>query len=332
MVGEDIRMEEIKGVIPWSQKNYYDKIIVWIGEELKNANLHVKGDVEHLKETDLTLLLRMPTNEDDYYFKAVGAASKFEAALSQELYRDSPGRTVNVLGIHETEGWLLMKDLYGEPLRMQKDKKLWQRAISEYAELQVSEIGSVDKFLQMGVPDRRIPNLKEEINHHLEEMCLTGLSKEETNQVLSLLPALMEMSDEMDSIPASIEHGDLHTNNIRIVEDNLVFFDWGDASISHPFFSTRVFWHALDDLTSSEAEWLGIVEEFRSYYLEPWTKFGSMKEIDNILRISDELACVQRALSWHLYITPNRKDKLVSYKKPSQWLRLLLEHRALVRK
>lgn len=325
-------MSEIKAVIPWSEKNYYDKVNGWIGEELNKVNLNTKGDIEHVKETDLTLLLRVPTDKEDYYFKAVGAASKFEAAFSQELYRKCPGKTVDVLGIHETEGWLLMKDLYGDALRMRKDKKLWQRAISEYAELQVSQIGNVDKFLQIGVPDRRMPTLKEEINQHLEEMCLTGLAKEETNQILSLLPILLEMCDEMDSIPASIEHGDLHTNNIQIVENNLVFFDWGDASISHPFFSTRIFWHALDDLISSEAEWLGIVEEFRPHYLEPWTKFGAMKEIDNILRISDELACVQRALSWHLYITPNRKDKLDSYNKPSQWLRLLLEHRALVGK
>lgn len=323
-------MSEIKAVIPWSQKNYYDKVNGWIGEELNKVNLKIKGDIERVKETDLTLLLRVPTDKEDYYLKAVVAASKFEAALSQELYRKCPGKTEDVLGIHETEGWLLMKDLYGEPLRTRKDKKLWQRAISEYAELQVSQMDNVDKFLQIGVPDRRMPNLKEEINQHLEEMCLTGLSKEETNQILSLLPELMEMCDEMDSIPASIEHGDLHTNNIRIVEDKLVFFDWGDASISHPFFSTRIFWHALDDLISSEAEWLGLVEEFRPYYLEPWTKFGSMKEIDHILRISDELACVQRALSWHVYITPSRKDKVDSYNKPSQWLRLLLEHRALV--
>lgn len=322
-----------KILIPWSQENYYESIYGWIEEELEKANLHVKGNIEHVKESDMTLLLCVPTYEDNYYFKAVGLAAKYEAALSQELYRKCPGKTVDVLSINEKEGWLLMKDLKGEPLRLQKDKRVWQKAISEYAELQISQIGNVDKFLQMGVPDRRMRILKEEINNYLEEMCATGLSKEETNQMLSLLPELLEMCDEMESnIPASIEHGDLHTNNIRIVENKFVFFDWGDASISHPFFSTRIFWHALDDLISSEAEWLGMVEEFRPYYLEPWSKFGSMKKIDKTLRISDELACVQRALSWHLYITPNRKDKDDSYNKPSQWLRLMLEHRALVGK
>ncbi|MFP3720658.1 phosphotransferase [Niallia circulans] len=326
-------MSKKKGTIPWSQENYYGRIIDWIVEELDKVNLRVQGNIKHIKETDLTLLLRVLTNEDNYYFKAVGSVLKFEAALSKELYRKCPERTGDILAINETEGWLLMKDFKGEPLRIQKDKKLWQKAIGDYAELQISQIGNVDKFLQIGVPDRRMPILKEEINQYLEEMCLTGLSKEETNQILSLLPILLEMCDEMASnIPASIEHGDLHTNNIRIVENKFVFFDWGDASISHPFFSTRVFWHALDNLISSETEWLGMVEEFRPYYLEPWTRFGSMKEIDKTLRISDELACIQRALSWHLYITPNRQDKSDSNHKPSQWLRLLLEHRTLLGK
>ncbi|THE10369.1 hypothetical protein E1I69_18960 [Bacillus timonensis] len=117
--------------------------------------------------------------------------------------------------------------------------------------------------------------------------------------------------------------------NVEKVKDT---FDWGDASVSHPFFSTRIFWHALDDLIHDETEWLGMVNEFRPFYLEPWTKFASITELDKALRLSDELACVQRALSWHLYLTPYSQNKDENDDRPAQWLRLLLEYRSLVGK
>ncbi len=326
-------MAERKSLIPWFQENYKDYIKNWIDKELEKANVYLNGEIEHIKESDTSLVLRVPTNEDNYYFKAVGPGSKYEVSLSRLLHMENPKKTVEVLGINETEGWQLMKELKGQTLRTLKDKKVWQKAISEYAEFQISQIGNVEKFLQIGVPNRRISILKEEINQNIVQMCETGLSKEETKSVMALLPTLMDMCDEMESIiPASIEHGDLHTNNIMVVENNVVFFDWGDASVSHPFFSTRIFWNTLYDLISLESEWLEMVEEFRPYYLEPWTKIAPMKEIDRALRISDELACVYRALGWHLYITPYREDKADSYNKPAQWLQVLLEHRALLGK
>ncbi|MBS4197689.1 phosphotransferase [Lederbergia citri] len=326
MSGQDI-------LIPWFQENYDDQVEGWIREELEKASLSIRGKMERVKETDMSLVIRVPTNEDDYYFKVVGSASKQEAMLSRELNITHPGKTVEVLAVNEMRGWLLMRDLKGQSLRTLKDKKIWQKAISEFGELQITELENIERLLQLGVPDRRMSVLKEEIQQRLEEMCATGLNKEQTNQVMTLLPILLEMCDELESIiPASLEHGDLHSNNIRLVENNIVFFDWGDASVSHPFFSTRIFWHALDDLIESESEWLRLVDEFRPYYLEPWTKIAPMRELERALRISDELACVQRALSWHLYITPNRKNKHESYNKPSQWLQLLLEQRALVGK
>jgi aminoglycoside phosphotransferase (APT) family kinase protein len=318
---------------PWLQVNYEDHVLHWIRDELDKVGLHINGNIERVKETDISLVLRIPTNDGDFFVKDGSSASKHEAILSKQLHQMYPGKTGDVLAINEAEGWLFMKDVGGQPLRARKDKKLWQRALREFAELQVAELENIDRLLEIGVPDRRMHVLKTEIEQYLEEMCATGLSNEETRSVMGLLPDLLAMCDELDAIiPASLEHGDLHTNNIRLVDNNLVFFDWGDASISHPFFSTRIFWHALDDLIASEADWLPMVEEFRPYYLEPWTKLAPMKELDRALRISDELACVQRALSWHLYITPNRVNREESWNKPSQWLQLFLEHRVLVGK
>jgi len=47
------------------------------------------------------------------------------------------------------------------------------------------------------------------------------------------------------------------------------------------------------------------------------------------LLLAEQVGCVYRALSWHLYITPYRTNKEESFNKPAQWLKLLLDHRRL---
>ncbi len=316
---------------PWFLQNFHKRMEEWVQTEVVKARHTLTGMLEQVKESDFCLIVRVPTTEGDFYFKATGSAASHEAALSEHLDNTYPGKSVAIVATNQSEGWLLMKDVEGEPLRCLKDKELWMRAIHHYAELQVSEVENVETLLSIGVTDRRMHVIKGEIAQHLAGMCATGLNEEETAKVMALQPELLRMCDEMDKIlPATLDHGDLHSANIRLVRGDIVFFDWGDASVTHPFFSTRVFWHALDDLIESESEWLAMVNEFRPYYLEPWTKFAPMHELEKALQISDQLACVVRALSWHLYLTPSREDKAESFKRPSQWLQLLLEHRALV--
>lgn len=298
----------------------------WVTEQVGPV-----GERTVIKDTDVSTVIQFSTTKGDAYF--LKKASSFEGRLSDHLSSHHTGKTASVVAVHEVEPWFLMKEIGGDTLRGQKDKALWQQALREYARLQVSETDHVETLIAMGVPDRRMPILKEEIRTHLADMCATGLTEEETGQVLSLESELLDMCDVLDTlVPASIEHGDLHTNNIVTVDHEPVFFDWGDASVSHPFFSTRIYWHALDDLLESKDEWLGMVDEFRPYYLAPWTQFASIEELENGLRLADELACVQRAITWHAYITPLRENKEESYNRPAQWLRLWLEHRRLVGK
>jgi hypothetical protein len=140
---------------------------------------------------------------------------------------------------------------------------------------------------------------------------------------------LMEMCDLMEGlIPPSLDHGDLHTANIYDRDGRSVFIDWGDASITHPFFSTRIFWNSLYELIEDDAEWLDMTNEFRPYYLEPWTAFGKMEELEKLLKVSDQLGCLHRGIGWHLYTLPYQ-DLLEFKKRPAQWLQVLLEYRSL---
>lgn len=321
---------EQKAIQPWLKDGWNVAVWSWITETAREANITIKGPAQQNKASDLGMVLCIPTTVGDLYFKATLPVLRFEATLSKFISILHKDNSVAIVDIYENEGWLLMHDIGGKSLRELKDKPLYQRAIDVYANLQVRESEYVEKLVAMGVPDRRLHIVKAEIEEHLFGMCATGLNEEETAAVMALKPELLRMCDDMEGVvPYSIDHGDLHSANIRYVDDCVVFFDWGDATVTHPFFSTRVFWNSLDELIESEDEWLDMVNQFKPYYLAPWTQYASLEALERLSLISDQLACVYRALSWYLYITPNRGNMTESHNKPAQWLQVLLEHREL---
>ncbi|MFD1737631.1 phosphotransferase [Bacillus salitolerans] len=313
---------------PWFQGHFYQKAEAWIDSEVRQAGLSISGDIQQIKATDYSLVMLVPTIGGNLYFKATGTAARYEASISQYLDKKYPGKSTAILAVNERTGWFLMNDMGGSPLRIVKDKEIWQQAILEYAKFQIDEIKSSHKLIQIGVPDRRISKLKDDINMHLEGMCDTGLSPEQKEKVMKLQPELLEMCDELEALLPiyTLDHGDLHSANIQLVNESYVFLDWGDAVVTHPFFSTRVFWNSIFELVETESEWIAMIDEFRPIYLEPWTEFAPMEKLEKALRMSDQLGCIHRALSWYLHLTPTVEDKS-DYNKPSQWLQALLEER-----
>lgn len=315
---------------PWFRDGYYDETNKWIKTELEKAGYLKTGNIEQVKATDFSLVQILPTNLGKVYFKAVSEAAEYEPAISNYIDKAHPGKTTSIISIHSANAWMLMKDIEGTPLRSIKDKAIWEKAILDYAELQIAEMNHIRTLLDLGVPNRDLTLLREHIYKYLEGMCDTGLCAEDKGKVMSIQNELMEMCDELAEILpiVSIDHGDLHSANIQFIEDNTVFLDWGDAIITHPFFSTRVFWNSLYELTENDTdeEWQEMIAHFRPIYLEAWSKFAPKNILERALAISDQLGCIQRALSYYLYYTPNTEDQS-DFNKPSLWLLALLEER-----
>ncbi|MHC0036946.1 phosphotransferase [Pseudoneobacillus sp. C159] len=301
----------------------------WIKEVISKNNLERIDSFEGVKVADLSLVQKIYTNQGNFYFKQTAGASRFESKLAQLLYTTFPDKTVEILATHPTEPWYIMRELKGVPLRQIRDKRLWKQTLQEYADFQINLANQVDSMLETGVPNRQMNVLKKEIQNHLTDMCVTGLNENETAKILALQSELIQLCDLVEGlVPYTLDHGDLHAANIQWVNNHAVFFDWGDAAVSHPFFSTRIFWNALYDLIDSDSLWYETVKEFRPYYLEPWTQFAPLSDLEKLLNLTDQLACVYRAIGWHYYINPHLKDKQLTKQRPAQWLKLFLEQRA----
>src|SRR5437879_7563183 len=70
-------------------------------------------------------------------------------------------------------------------------------------------------------------------------------------------------------VPETIQHDDLHMNNVYARDGHLRVLDWGDASVSHPFVSLVATFRFLEERNklAPDDPWFG---RLRDAYLEPW--------------------------------------------------------------
>jgi hypothetical protein len=98
-------------------------------------------------------------------------------------------------------------------------------------------------------------------------------------------------------VPATVQHDDLHDGNVFVTDGGYRFFDWGDATVSHPFLSLLV---ALRMAAGA----LGLpagdpaLGRLRDAYLEPWTTVGTARELRRQCDLALLVAPLARALTW----------------------------------
>ena len=302
-----------------------EAMIEWANQELGSEIKY-----EEIKNTDTSIVLEGTYEGNLVFLKSANEAAFFESHLTAYLSKNFPDTTVELLAANHKSNWIIMKKLPGVLLRNTKSMNAYELMVRNYTILQQQIMPNVNEILSLGVIDRRLPILRKEINDNLELLCATGLDEEETLAILSIKPELLSMCEEMVGIfPDTLDHGDLHSGNVFVEDNSFRFFDWGDASITHPFLSIRVFWNSLYELLEEDTDenWMMKISEFRPTYLDMWKDYAPLNVLKRQLFLAEQVGCVYRALSWHLYITPYRTDKDESYNKPAQWLKLLLFHR-----
>jgi aminoglycoside phosphotransferase (APT) family kinase protein len=115
---------------------------------------------------------------------------------------------------------------------------------------------------------------------------------------------LAALCDELahDGIPQTLQHNDLHYNNVLVRDGRHRIFDWGDSSISHPFQTMRV--------TIAFLKWtLGIVGDdeidrlVRDAYLEPWSAYGTREALLRSFDVARIVGGVSDALTEDRVVT-----------------------------
>jgi hypothetical protein len=223
-------------------------------------------------------VLRVASADGDLYLKQCAPVQAFEVALTVELTARWPDRMPEVVAADPGRAWLLLRD-GGLRLRDGGTLEPFARALELYGELQLGEAAHADELLALGLPDVRLPVLAATYGAFVDAD--HGLALDEAARLRALAPRFNELCEELAGfgLPASIQHDDLHDANVYVREGQVAIFDWGDSSVSHPFFS----W--LKPL--GVAKHYGVdPDRLSAAYLRPWTAVAPAERLREALRVA----------------------------------------------
>ena len=261
-------------------------------------------------------VLRVPSNGGTLFFKATAAETVYESALTQMLAGWYPDCIPELIAVDTRRGWMLMRD-GGEQLRLSirpvKDVTPWNPVISRYSEVQVGLAEHSSEILALGIPDHRLaalPALYTQLLRDEESLLIDqekGLTSDEWGQLKDMRPRFEQICAKLADfgIPESLNHGDFHDGNVLVRDGRITFFDWGDASVTHPFVSLRTLFVSIEialdlDDYSFTPEMAALLDR----YLEPWQKFTSKEALLAAYPLSKPVASIVKAFSWYKTISP----------------------------
>ena len=157
----------------------------------------------------------------------------------------------------------------------------------------------------MGVRDRRtakLPALYQELLEEKEWLLIDqpdGLTTAEYRRLVALAPNVEVMCRQLTAyaVPDSLHHNDLHDANVFYNDGDIKFFDWGDSSIAHPFFSLRTAFVIIEyifDLGEDDP----VFDDFARAYLRPFAKFESEENLCAAYQLARRLWSLSSAIKY----------------------------------
>jgi hypothetical protein len=243
----------------------------WLGEIEAWVREHVTptGPLELVHDEPWSTVLRVPVATGSVWFKACAPVQAFEARLAAALNGRWPQLTPRVLGCDERRAWLLLADAGMRVGDIGNPPQAWLAALPLYAELQRGETQHADEHLAHGVPDLRVHMLPARYPDLLRPD--QPLSRDDIERLRVFEPTFVRLCADLADrgIGPSIQHDDLHHNNLYLHDGRPQILDWGDSSVAHPFASLVVTFRFLEQVNGL-SPYDGWFARLRDAYLEPW--------------------------------------------------------------
>ncbi|HEX9990383.1 MAG TPA: aminoglycoside phosphotransferase family protein [Chloroflexia bacterium] len=279
---------------PWSRRGWLGGVREWIGEELAKLCIAPTGPMEQVKHWGISAVLRVPTSEGYFYFKAVPLLFKQEPAITQALGRKYPGVVPVPVAVatFEGQGWMLLRDFGGEPLKNTSIAQ-YEEAVARLSRTQVESVDMVEELLAAGCADRRLAGLRAQIDPLFEDVeVVSRLSGEELEKLRALSPRLKEMCDRLGGyrVPETLVHGDFYFGNVVSRDGEYVIFDWTDGCITHPFFDLVTLFEGEEN-----AEYRARISDV---YFAAWTAYEPVERLREAYRLVETLGALHHAISY----------------------------------
>ena len=256
------------------------------------------GVIERIHMRPWSTVCRAPTATSALILKVCHAVQAFEPALTEIVAREQPGLTPELIARHPTEPWMILVD-GGMRLRDARSGSAWidawTRLLPRYAELQRALVGREADLRSAGVPDRRLDRLASLLGQILADERAAPIDVR--RRLRDLLPRIERGCADLAAygIGASLDHADLHDNNVLERDGRLTIIDWGDAGVTHPFLSWFVTLRFAERAGGDAAE----LRRLRDAYFEPWTSDLHRRDLERAADLGAALGTIPGVLTWY---------------------------------
>lgn len=304
----------------WLDAAFLEDATAWIDRQLEAMGEKRTRPIEQPHRTAWATVLCVPASKQDIFFKAVSPEFRFEIALTEYLAHIWPEISPKVLAADPDLGWMLMADgglRLRECLKADLDLGHWVSVLPLYAQFQRETIDHAAHLLELGTPDRRLARLVEHFDRFLDNpqaLVCSEMSASEVDELLGSRSAIDQCCQELTGlgIDPAMDHGDFHDGNIFLHRGSYVFFDWGDAGLTHPFFSLRTAFVSLENSLGFE-ENDPVFERLSAHYLQSWLDWASMDALRRAYQVSKPLASINAAVRWQYAIDLLDQDLRENY-------------------
>jgi hypothetical protein len=258
-------------------------------------------------------VFRIPTDAGASWCKAAGLGPRHEAALLERFAAWGTSHVLRPLAVDAARGWMLLpdggprlRDLAPEE-RGDHDLEAWIRLLPMYAELQRAVEGRVEELVAAGVPDERPDRLATVLDGLVgADEVWSRLDADEIEGGAVARRALRDSRADIaaltvdlasSGIPPSIEHGDLHDGNIFVGPDGVRFYDWGDATVAHPFGTLTTTLRSIAYHTG-RTEDAAELDRLRDAYTEAWTDVLPRSALAEVAGLATDLAHIGKSSAW----------------------------------
>jgi hypothetical protein len=287
----------------WESRAWRDEVLEWGMRALDRHGLALRAWTQpHVRPW--STVLRLETDRDPLWLKAPGDGCRYEVGLLRLFAELDAPATPRPLAVDEGLGLALIPD-GGPTMRAAHDGRSSIDAtityLVEYARLQRSLEPHVDALIGTGAADlrpSRLPDVYAATVDRLSAEREPGrLSPDDAARLRAVAPAYADACAELagSGIAASINHDDLHDNNV--LADGPVVIDWGDSCVGHPFGTMLVTLNSVlmhHELTPDDPALLRIVDA----YTEAWTDVADRATLRRQVQLCQRVGPLTRSLSY----------------------------------
>lgn len=256
---------------------------------------------------------RIPTDMGVAWCKASGPGPAYEGPLLAAFERWGVRGALLPLATDADRALILTPD-GGPTMRDTRpdgngdhDLAAWARILRGYAHLQRSTEGRATELVALGVPDLRPEHLASVVERLVADDPIWARADAEDRDAAraarrrlpDLLAVIADLVDELCEIGVAptIQHDDLHGGNILVGPAGDRVFDWGDASVAHPFTTLTTTLNSIEYRTGLDQHGPELLR-LRDAYLEAWTDVAPLTPLVAAEGRSRILGAISRAASW----------------------------------